>query len=600
MSWTSPGSALLPLVPLLAIFGNALVVLAVYRERSLHTVTNLLIVSLAVSDFLVAMCVMSFGVYVELNEFKWGLGQLVCNVYLAADVICSTASILNLLAISLDRYIAISHPISYAQYGSRNGRAIVTISIVWGVSISVGFPILLGVNEHQTDGEVICELGNPYFNMISSLFSFFMPCLAMIVLYTIIFRRLRQRERARSLRQAVKADTDKISNALLSGARFTRQLGTHFKQKADQILLEISFQTSSYPTNSDSSDEGSLTSPSTPEDLDVPLPSPESHVSIRLPTPEAQSLVRPEVTSINLRKLSAPELKSCVKTSPSGPFKTSPTKEELQKLQENLEEMHLRYESSAALTLRSFGEELGELFPFIDSGNHSRKTSSSHDDALQVNKKRIRRSRRETDRPHGGSMREQRSPMLRNGDVVTVNAGTSTTQDAIENGGTNRLHPRIHLPADKPMSNGTSGPLSECSISTKKTAVEMTFGDNVRNYKNELWKRVTAGWKARPSRHLVKKATKQMKREQKATVTLAVVLAVFLFCWLPFFILHLINSLCSICNEDGSGCIPGAAMFFTTWLGYVNSSLNPLIYTVFDQRFRNAFRNILVCGGGKK
>ncbi|KAK6010859.1 hypothetical protein OSTOST_24074, partial [Ostertagia ostertagi] len=101
------------------------------------------------------------------------------------------------------RYIAISHPISYAQYGARSGRAMVSISVVWSVSVIVGLPILLGVNPME---DKQCELGNAYFNILSSLFSFFFPCLAMIVLYTIIFRRLRQRERARSLRQVTKKD----------------------------------------------------------------------------------------------------------------------------------------------------------------------------------------------------------------------------------------------------------------------------------------------------------------------------------------------------------------------------------------------------------
>ncbi|VDN57041.1 unnamed protein product [Dracunculus medinensis] len=150
-------SFLLVLLPATAIFGNVLVIVAVYKERTLKTVTNLLIVSLAVSDFLVALCVMSFAIYFELhnliycksfqlNSFVWNLGPIFCNIYLAADVSCSTASILNLFAISLDRYIAISYPIKYAQYGTKRTRAHMFIAFVWGLSIAVGLPILLGVN----------------------------------------------------------------------------------------------------------------------------------------------------------------------------------------------------------------------------------------------------------------------------------------------------------------------------------------------------------------------------------------------------------------------------------------------------------------------
>ncbi|KHJ99569.1 hypothetical protein OESDEN_00446 [Oesophagostomum dentatum] len=64
-AWRAASGLLLPLVPAMAVFGNALVIIAVYREKCLQTVTNLLIVSLAISDFMVAICVMSFGVYYE-------------------------------------------------------------------------------------------------------------------------------------------------------------------------------------------------------------------------------------------------------------------------------------------------------------------------------------------------------------------------------------------------------------------------------------------------------------------------------------------------------------------------------------------------------
>ena len=53
--------------PLLTIFGNILVVISVYREKSLHTVTNYFVVSLAISDITVAAVVMPFAIYLEVS-----------------------------------------------------------------------------------------------------------------------------------------------------------------------------------------------------------------------------------------------------------------------------------------------------------------------------------------------------------------------------------------------------------------------------------------------------------------------------------------------------------------------------------------------------
>ena len=54
--------------PLLTVFGNCLVVLAVHRERSLRTVTNYFIVSLAVADIVIGIVVMPLAVYVEVSQ----------------------------------------------------------------------------------------------------------------------------------------------------------------------------------------------------------------------------------------------------------------------------------------------------------------------------------------------------------------------------------------------------------------------------------------------------------------------------------------------------------------------------------------------------
>ncbi|KAL3068464.1 hypothetical protein niasHT_030755 [Heterodera trifolii] len=250
----NPYALALAFVPLMTIFGNALVILAVCRDKSLRNVTNLLIMSLAISDLLVALCVMFFAVYYEWNSFVWDLGPTLCNLYIGADVACSTASILNLLAISLDRYIAISHPLAYCQIGT-NSRAYVSIALVWAVSISVAIPLAFGANHIESEHE--CAFTNPVFMISSSVLSFFLPCLAMIALYAVVFRRLRERESARTARKRHAAlsgtETALISNALMGGAKMARQIArSHLK---DQLLLELSIQTSSFPTASRSDEE---------------------------------------------------------------------------------------------------------------------------------------------------------------------------------------------------------------------------------------------------------------------------------------------------------------------------------------------------------
>ena len=86
------------------IVGNVLVCTAVAIVRKLRTPSNLLIVSLAVSDLLVALLVMPFAAMYEVMG-RWMLGDRFCDAWTSLDVMLCTASILNLCMISVDRYV---------------------------------------------------------------------------------------------------------------------------------------------------------------------------------------------------------------------------------------------------------------------------------------------------------------------------------------------------------------------------------------------------------------------------------------------------------------------------------------------------------------
>lgn len=90
-----------------------------------------------------------------------------------------------------------------------------------------------------------------------------------------------------------------------------------------------------------------------------------------------------------------------------------------------------------------------------------------------------------------------------------------------------------------------------------------------------------------------KKESLEAKRERKAAKTLAIITGAFVVCWLPFFIMALLMPLCDACN------INNYMQSFFLWLGYFNSTLNPVIYTIFSPEFRQAFKRIL-CGGGRR
>ncbi|XP_070834046.1 alpha-2A adrenergic receptor-like [Chaetodon trifascialis] len=82
-------------------------------------------------------------------------------------------------------------------------------------------------------------------------------------------------------------------------------------------------------------------------------------------------------------------------------------------------------------------------------------------------------------------------------------------------------------------------------------------------------------------------------RERRFTFVLAVVMGVFVLCWFPFFFTYTLTAVCCTCY------VPKTLFKMFFWFGYCNSSLNPVIYTIFNNDFRRSFKRIL-CKGDRR
>uniref|UniRef100_A0A3P9C8C3 Muscarinic acetylcholine receptor n=1 Tax=Maylandia zebra TaxID=106582 RepID=A0A3P9C8C3_9CICH len=187
---------------LLTIIMNLLVLYAVKKEKSLHTVGNLYIVSLSVADLIVGTTVMPLNL-VYLLEDEWKLGRAVCQFWLIMDYVASTASIFSLFILCLDRYRSVRQPLKYLKYRTR-GKASVMISGAWLLSMMWIIPILGWRSFTHVDlkpeEENKCDTDFRFvtwFKVITAVFNFYVPSVLMLWFYTYIYLAVRQHLRDR-------------------------------------------------------------------------------------------------------------------------------------------------------------------------------------------------------------------------------------------------------------------------------------------------------------------------------------------------------------------------------------------------------------------
>ena len=184
------------------IFGNTLVLVATWRERSLHQPNKYFIVCLAVADLLVGMVLEPLRLY-QLDAESKVTNVHICRFMVWLDTFALTASIYSLTFISFDRYLKLRKPL---QYRSRmtTSKSLKIIFIIWLISTafttyaasphSGSRGILLTVRFFDCPYDISKEKGFYTFLAVSA---FFLPTAVILIMYALIFVVVHKRQKMR-------------------------------------------------------------------------------------------------------------------------------------------------------------------------------------------------------------------------------------------------------------------------------------------------------------------------------------------------------------------------------------------------------------------
>ncbi|XP_038128404.1 trace amine-associated receptor 1-like [Cyprinodon tularosa] len=164
---------------LLIICGNLLVIISVIYFKQLHTPTNFLILSLAVTDLLVGALVLPFSAILSMSSC-WYSGYLLCKMRDLFDILLCASSILNLCCISIDRYYAVCHPLTYKS--KMNGCVTLTIILVsWTLSALLAIAInVRGKGEENLNCEIFVATKE---SSPGPIFAFYIPAIIILTIY---------------------------------------------------------------------------------------------------------------------------------------------------------------------------------------------------------------------------------------------------------------------------------------------------------------------------------------------------------------------------------------------------------------------------------
>uniref|UniRef100_A0A9L0JB62 Mu-type opioid receptor n=1 Tax=Equus asinus TaxID=9793 RepID=A0A9L0JB62_EQUAS len=205
--------AIYSIVCVVGLFGNFLVMYVIVRYTKMKTATNIYIFNLALADALATSTLPFQSVNYLMGT--WPFGTILCKIVISIDYYNMFTSIFTLCTMSVDRYIAVCHPVKALDFRTPRNAKIVNVCN-WILSSAIGLPVMFMATTKYRHGSIDCTLtfSHPTWyweNLLKIcvfIFAFIMPVLIITVCYGLMILRLKSvrmlsgsKEKDRNLRR---------------------------------------------------------------------------------------------------------------------------------------------------------------------------------------------------------------------------------------------------------------------------------------------------------------------------------------------------------------------------------------------------------------
>lgn len=520
-----------------------------------------------------------------LNENFWPFSRFACRIWTTLDIWLCTASIYNLVAISVDRYVAIIKPLEYSALITRR-RTHLIIGAVWLLSFIICVPKLFDLGQSKTNishkSICACEIteSNILFRLYSATGSFYLPTFIIIFIYVRIYD---------AARKALRAICGHYSNTTNKPA----------------LPKSISDEAPNQTKGSQGSEEKSTV---TREDSASP-----KRTQRRLQRDlsrdihrDKYDIKRHDPLLVSIRRLRFARKDSSNKSIESvhtSSVKRHPLQHANSVPAYDGDDMQHMIESNTTETTVDGAQNSTNKndMPHHTLNPVEEQNEDITDDSLsQV--PRMVKAPIETPKPQQLARQHTHHTcptitpeMIDRFNTLNRNAFCSKRQDPLKQS-LRRLRQRTASDTDTSF-RVSFETIEQFSVQyTDKIgteaikATDAKRGSNSSNTSNRITKFIEK------TKNKLSGGTtyyKRMSLEIRAARTVAIVTGCFIFCWIGFSILYVLHDtpFCRnrICNSN-------TLFVVFVWLGYLNSALNPVIYTIFNRDFRNNIYRLLACG----